>query len=304
MSFAYPLILLVLVLPLLMATWEWTRRGPNLVLPFDHANVRSGRLLGRFVAMANLLPALLLAVTILVLAGPQRLSNEERERELTNIQFCLDVSGSMTSPFGEATRYDAAMEAINQFTTFRKGDAFGLTIFGNEVLHWVPITKDVSAIRLATPFLRPERMPTFFGGTQIGKALEECRKVLINRPEGDRMIILVTDGFSYDLGNGRALEVATQLAKDKIVVYTIQVANEPLPDEMRTIASLTHGETFAAGDPAALGTVFNHIDQMQAARFKPPTRDFADLFAPFALVGLIATGLHVLTLLGLRYTPW
>jgi Ca-activated chloride channel family protein len=252
----------------------------------------------------NLVPALVLAVVILVLAGPQRLSGEQRERELTNIQFCLDVSGSMTSPFGDGSRYDGAMEAINQFTSFRKGDAFGLTIFGNEVLHWVPITKDVSAIRLATPFLRPERMPTFFGGTQIGKALDECRKVLINRPEGDRMIILVTDGFSYDLGNGRALEVSTQLAKEKIVVYVIQVADEPLPDEMHTIATITHGETFAAGDPAALNTVFQHIDHMQAARFKPPTRDFADWFRPFAIAGMIASGLHLIALLTLRYTPW
>ena len=304
MSFAHPYILLLLALPLLLGVWEWTRRSPNLVLPFDHAGVRSGRVLGRLMALVNLLPALILAVSILVLAGPQRLSNEERERELSNIQFCLDVSGSMTSPFGDGSRYDGAMAAIDQFTTFRKGDAFGLTIFGNEVLHWVPITKDASAIRLATPFLRPERMPPFFGGTQIGKALEECRKVLISRPEGDRMIILVTDGFSYDLGNGRALEVSTQLAKDKIVVYVIQVADEALPDEMHTIAEITHGETFAAGDPAALSTVFKHIDQMQAARFKPPTRDFADQFRPIALVGLVITGLHLVALLGLRYTPW
>src|SRR6185503_14700649 len=104
-------------------------------------------------------------------------SSTERERQMTNIQFCLDVSSSMTSPFGSGSRYDAAMDAISEFINQRKGDAFGLTIFGNEVLHWVPITKDVSAIKLATPFLRPEKMPYYFGGTQIGKALEECQKL-------------------------------------------------------------------------------------------------------------------------------
>jgi Ca-activated chloride channel family protein len=210
----------------------------------------------------------------------------------------------MMSPFGRGTRYDEAMAAINDFIGYRKGDAFGLTIFGNEVLHWVPITKDTSAIKLATPFLRPENMPYYFGGTQIGKALTECQKVLLSRPEGDRMIILVTDGFSADLYGGKALEVASALRKDKIVVYIVQVADEPLPDEMHTIADITGGEVFGAGDPTTLSTVFRHIDTMQAARFKPPTRDFEDFFQPVALAGLVLLAIHVLALFGLRYTPW
>src|SRR5206468_11715957 len=66
----------------------------------------------------------------------QRLANTDKERALTNILFALDVSGSMTSPFGDGKRSDKAIEAINEFTTYRKGDAFGLTIFGSDVLHW------------------------------------------------------------------------------------------------------------------------------------------------------------------------
>lgn len=304
MNFGYPLVLLLLMIPVLMIFWEWTRREPTVVLPFDHSNVRKGRIMGRTLAAANLLPALVLAAAILVLAGPQRQVMGEQKRELTNIQFCLDVSGSMTAQFGEGSRYDGAMAAVNEFVSYRKGDAFGLTIFGNEVLHWVPITKDLSAIRLATPFLRPEKMPYYFGGTQIGKALMECHKLLLTREEGDRMIILVTDGYSADLDGGKALEVASRLAKDKIVVYVIQVGSEALPDEVSLIARNTGGASFGAGDPAALKTVFQRIDQMKSAKLKPPTRDFADYFAPFALGGLGAAALHLLCLFGLRYTPW
>src|SRR5688572_13005251 len=68
-SFAHPLVLLLLVLPVLLCVWEWTRRGADVVLPFDHAPVRRGKYLGRFLAGANLLPAMLLTVAILVLAG-------------------------------------------------------------------------------------------------------------------------------------------------------------------------------------------------------------------------------------------
>jgi Ca-activated chloride channel family protein len=303
-SFAHPLVLLLLVLPVLLCVWEWTRRAPDVVLPFDHSAVRRGKYLGRFLAAMNLLPAMLLAVAVLVLAGPQRLSSAERERELTNIQFVLDVSGSMTSQFGDGSAYDAAMGAVHQFIDYRKGDAFGLTIFGNEVLHWVPITKDTSAIKLATPFLRPERMPHYFGGTQIGKALTESQKMLVSKPEGDRMIILVTDGMSGDMYGGSALELASSLRKDKIVVYIIGIMQGAMPDEIHTVANITGGEVFTSADPVALATVFKHIDKMQAARLKPPSRDFSDFFAPVAVVGLALGGLHLFALFGMRYTPW
>src|SRR5215212_2398663 len=125
MTFGRPWLLLLLVLPMLLGIWEWTRRGPDIVLPFDHANVRRGRFLSRILAVANLLPALLLAVAVLVIASPQRLSTADRERQLTTIQFCLDVSGSMTATFGDGSRYDAAMKAINEFVDYRAGDAFG-----------------------------------------------------------------------------------------------------------------------------------------------------------------------------------
>ena len=58
------------------------------------------------------LPGLGLAVAVMLLAGPQQLDAPKLKRALTNIQFCLDVSGSMTSQFGEGDRYDAAMKRV------------------------------------------------------------------------------------------------------------------------------------------------------------------------------------------------
>ena len=36
----------------------------------------------------------------------------------------------------------------------------------------------------------------------IGKALLACKEILTSREEGDRMIILVSDGESFDLSGG------------------------------------------------------------------------------------------------------
>ena len=304
MSFAHPFVLLLLAAPVLLAMWEWQRRGHPLVLPFDHGQPRRGHVLQRIVMVFNLLPALLLGAAVLLLAGPQKQAFSDKQRVLNNILICLDVSGSMTAKFGEGTRSDAAMDAINKFTSHRKGDAFGLTIFGSDVLHWVPVTKDLSAIKHSAPFLRPERMPRYMWGTLIAKALRACQKVLVTQEEGDRMVILISDGESYDLYGGAAPELGTALRSDRIVVYYIHVAEGSPQDEMVSIAGMTGGAAFAANDPGALHEVFKRIDAMAPTKLKPSEPEFTDWFKPVALVGLVLLGLQVAGGFGLRYTPW
>src|SRR6185436_15233884 len=152
--------------------------------------------------------------------------------------------GSMMAKFDSGDRYEASMKAINAFLDFRKGDAFGLTFFGNNVLHWVPLTTDISAFRCAPPFMRPGHLPYWFGGTEIGKALLACRKILTQREEGDRMILLVSDGYSADLSGGRDEEIARILRADRIVVYSVHIAEGSIPDPIVRITSLTGGEAF------------------------------------------------------------
>ena len=304
MTFARPLLLLLLALPLLLAVWEWKRAGHRLVLPFDHGVQRPGRLLGRLVKCLNLAAPALLAVAIVLLAGPQQMAQSADARVLTNLEFCLDVSGSMMSPYGGGTRSDKALEAIVDFTSYRKGDAFGLTAFGTGVLHWVPVTKDLSAIRNSAPFLRPDKMPSYMGGTRIGNALRSVQKVLVARPEGDRMIILISDGESYDLNGGVAEKIGAELSQDHIMMFYIHVAEGAPQEETFTIASLTGGQAFAAGDPSALREVFQRIDKMRPAKVKPSAPEPADFFWPFALCGMAMVGAQMMSLLGLRHTPW
>jgi len=311
MSFHYPMVLWLLALPVVFAYWQWTRAGHPLAVPFDHGPQREGRRLRMLVNMAEMLPALLLAVAVLILAGPRRPAPPENERILNNILICLDVSGSMESPFGNyrragvRTRFDAAMEATREFCEYRKGDAFGLTIFGSEYLHWFPPTKELSAIRNALPFVRPANMPPWFGGTLIARALRGCKERLARTKEGDRAIILVTDGGSADFNNGGDRQIAEELAEHQIRVFTILIGGELFGVQgVYTIAALTGGKVFQAGDPAALETVFHEIDQMQKTHFKQTTSDWVDYYTPLACVGLGLAALWGLSLLGLRYTPW
>ncbi|HJO25841.1 MAG: aerotolerance regulator BatA [Planctomycetes bacterium] len=302
--FRNPAVLLALVLPALLLLWTWRGRGRGLVMPFDHSGERRGRLIHLAAGCAESLPALLLALVIIILAGPQRWAEPQTKKVLTNIEFCVDVSGSMTASFGSGTRYDASMRAINDFLDYRDGDAFGLTFFGNSVLHWVPLTTDVSAFRCAPPFMRPEIIPSWFGGTEIGKALLACRQVLRAREEGDRMILLISDGQSWDLDGGRGEEIAAKLMDDDITVYAVHIASSSPQDEIVDITSRTGGAVFSPGDVAGLDAVFQRIDEMQLTRIEKVASEAIDDYPPWILASLGVLAGSLLAAFGLRYSPW
>lgn len=305
-SFRFPWLLLLLVVPVAIMAWHALRADRRVMIPVDYAKNRHGYFVRWLLTFFEWMGPVLSAIAILILAGPTRLSEPEAERSLTNIEFCVDVSGSMTAQMGEGTRYDASMAAIKNFVNLRKGDAFGLTFFGNEVLHWVPVTKDTSAVTCAIPFMDPKlpNHPPWLGGTEIGKALLACRKRLMEQEQGDRMIVLVSDGYSSDLSDGNDMKIAQQLSNEGISVFAIHVAEGEAPGEVVNIAIGTGGEVFPTNDAEALEVIFQRIDQMKPATLKNSTVSTLDYYDPFVYAGIVVTSLVLLAAFGLRYTPW
>lgn len=299
MTFTHPWVLLLLAVPVLLA-WTVAARAPGLTLPVDFVERPRRRWTGAALAFFDAVPLLALASAIVLLAGPQTLQQTRRERQLTNIQICMDVSGSMTGD-----RYRRASEAITDFTKRREGDAFGLMIFGSAQMRWVPLTRDLSAIRQAMPFANPANQPSHMGGTLIGAALRYARDLFeADAAAGDRMIILVSDGDSSDLGGGATTEIAQELQDAGITLYHIHVAQDDIPDEVVEIARATGGQALAAADEGTIRQVFDHIDRMKPAVFKPAGTAPLDFFGPFAIAAAGLAAMHALSLLGARYTPW
>ncbi len=305
-GFTQPLILLLLILPITLLAWMWRRSGREVALPIDHGIQPEGRGLRRLINVFESMPPLSLGVAIFLLAGPQTSGAPRTKRALSNIEFCVDISGSMTASFGDQTRYEASMQAINEFVSYREGDAFGLTFFSDETLQWVPLTTDTSAFEYALPFMDPRRpLPQGLGGgTRIGKGLEACRKTLLEREQGDRMIILISDGSSADLYGGRDAEIAKALTSDGIIVYDVHVAPGDVPEQIVNIAYITGGEVFSPGDDEALATVFQRIDAMQKTKLQRVAAETHDQFLPPAIAGLSLLGCMIIGSYGLRYTPW
>ena len=313
MIFTWPQLIPLLAIPVLLGFWQWFARGQQLALPLDHLQARRGWLLDRTIRVLSLAPAGLLAAALLLAARPLVEGPPNYPAMVTNIQIALDTSGSMNEPFGnrvkedgtQFTRFDAAMEAIDEFTQRREGDAFGLSIFTSKVIHWVPLTTDLSAIRLATPFVRPGAFPLeWWDGTLVGNAIESCAELLEGRHEGDRMLIVLTDGETRDLRGELGQQVGQSLKDRKIILYAISVTANTHSEDLRNTCRLTGGELFESGDIPGLQSVFRKIDELQRAKLASAQTQWLERDRPFALLGLALLALQMLSIVGLRYTPW
>lgn len=299
MTFLHPWVLMLLAVPVLLL-WSIVARGAGAVLPFDHQAHTKRRWLRWVLGVFEVVPLLLLAVALVMMAGPQTMKKPKAERLLTNIQIALDVSGSMSGP-----RYRMASKAIVDFTNAREGDAFGLTMFGSHQIRWIPLTRDLAAIRNAMPFADPEHQPMHMSGTAIAAALRFCRANMeAEATEGDRLILMVSDGASSDLDGGENEKVAQELKDAGITLYHVHVAEDNIPSEVVDMASATGGGAFTATDAESLRQVFRHIDKMKPAKFTSTGTIPMDHFRPFAILALALAGLHTLGLIGARYTPW
>lgn len=322
MTFEHPYWLSLLSLPVILAFWEWVRRGHPIALPFDHGNPRRGRLLRFLVLTANCLPAMLLAIAILFAAHPMTRTPPEVERKLTNIQFVLDTSGSMSEPHGPQgqgrhRRFDSAMEAIEQFIGYRQGDAFGLTIFARNFIHWLPLTLDTQSVPLSKPFIEPHNPKLdppgagrrgfpdeLWGQTYIGKALLGAADLIAQRPTGDRMIVLLTDGESSDILPPRDSEIIARMQDGNITVFAVLLSHETIQPQLAGIARSTGGEAYHAVTAEALTTVFKRIDEMKKVVVVEKRPLLIDFYEPFIIPALSILAANVLVLFGLRFTPW
>ncbi|MFM7260792.1 MAG: aerotolerance regulator BatA, partial [bacterium] len=111
MTFTHPWVLLFLAIPVVLL-WTILARPAGVTAPADGLPVRSERRAIRaFLGFFEVVPLLLLAIVITMLAGQQTLQQPKRERSLTNITICLDVSGSMSG-----RNYQLATKAVEDFT--------------------------------------------------------------------------------------------------------------------------------------------------------------------------------------------
>ncbi len=223
------------------------------------------------------------ALLCLAAARPQQLGEPiEPPQPGRDLMLALDLSGSMDEPDMQlggrpVDRLTAAKAVLADFLDRRAGDRVGLLVFGRRAYALTPLTPDRESVRQQ---LQDSVVGLAGQETAIGDAIGLAVKRLRDQPEGQRVLILLTDGVN----TAGLLEPdkAAQLARDNGVrVHTVAFGGDgamsvfgfqlPMPgggdeiDEatLRRIAEQTGGQFFRARDTEALAGIYAEIDRLE-----------------------------------------
>lgn len=196
------------------------------------------------------------------------------------LMLAMDVSGSMGEPdmvLGDQVveRLIAAKAVLADFLDRRAGDRVGLLVFGDRAYSLTPITADLASVR--------EQLGDAVVGlagreTAIGDAIALAVKRLRGQPQGQRVLILLTDGVS-NAGVLAPLRAAELAATEQVRIYTVAFggdggmklfgidlgqAQDPVDEAtLRKIADSTGGRFFRARDTRELAGIYAELDRLE-----------------------------------------
>ena len=281
LSFAYPWLLLVLLLPLaaFLLPAHRTKRAAVRVPWFSRLAVFSGSTpqAGAAVARRSRLrwsiDGLCFVLAVMALARPHMLEPPiYKNVSVRDILLLTDLSGSMeTEDFTDRTgqqadRLTAVKEVLDDFLTRREGDRVGLVVFGNAAFVQVPFTRDTATARLLLEELQPRMAgPKTAFGDSIGLGITLFEK----SDAKQRVMIALTDG--NDTGSRIPPAEAALIAADHDITIHVVAVGDPEAvgeekldiDAMKDVAEKTGGQFYTADDRKELAGIYAEIDQLE-----------------------------------------
>lgn len=315
-GFAWPWMLLAIVVPLLVHALVPPRSAGAAALrvPWGERVQRVAAGGDAGVRVRGLSWLALLAWTLLCVAAarPQQLGPAIAPPQTgRDLMLAVDLSASMGEEDMQlggriVDRLTAAKAVLADFLDRRVGDRVGLVVFGDRAYALTPLTLDRDSVR---DQLGDSVIGLAGRATAIGDAIALSTKRLQGEKDGQRVLILLTDGVNTagTLDPMRAAEVARD---NGIRIHAIAFGGEggalsvfgfQLPmggdeiDEagLQRIASLTGGRFFRARDADALAGIYAEIDrlepvQRQGRAVRPTLERYPLPLSAALMVGLLA----------------
>lgn len=303
LQFEWAWIFLLLPLPLLVYFLlpPAPREDAALRVPFfqNLKNLSGRTTLGSMPRPANL--ALLACLWLLMLgaaAGPKWIGDPvQLPSSGRDLLLAVDLSGSMDIADmvmnGEQVNRLVVMKAVvGDFVRRREADRLGLILFGTQAYLQAPLTFDRQTVYT---LLQEARLGFAGEKTAIGDAIGLATKRLMNRPEGHRVLILLTDGANT-AGAIDPVHAADLAAQAGVRIYTIGMGAEEMvlpgifaggfgarrinpsadldEDALISIASKTGGRYFRARNVQELEGIYAELDRLEpieldAETFRP-----------------------------------
>ncbi|MDC0662124.1 vWA domain-containing protein [Marinobacter sp. SS21] len=297
LSLAYPWLLVLLPLPLLTMLRNAHQRPVQApVLPVGHwisglpGVSRHGNALPQWQRLVLLAAWSLL---VLALARPQHVA-EQVQMPVTgrDLLLAVDISPSMDErdmvvQGRTINRLQAVKRVLREFISKRQGDRLGLLLFGSQPYIQAPLSFDHPTINT---LLDEAGIGMAGRATAIGDAIGLAIKRLRERPEGQRVVILLTDGANT--AGEVSPDTATDIARDAGVrIYTVGIGADTLIQRGRQvnpsrdldeallnrIADETGGRYFRARSLPELELIYDSINQLEPieleGRFYRPVTD-------------------------------
>jgi Ca-activated chloride channel family protein len=294
MSFAFPLVLILLPLPLLVRRLLGVRRVPDAALAVSGATFEAAlpaaASRGDRAGTALLAAAWITLVT--ALAGPQ----VPAARQLVGasgreILLSIDLSGSMTKEdfFLDGkplSRLDAVKRVAARFVAARRGDRIGLVIFGDRAFVAQPSTFDVDAVART---IAAAQIGISGRSTAISDGLGLAAKRLAASDARSKVIVLLSDGVDTS-GKVRAGDAAALAASHGIRVHTIALGPEDLETQpqsrdavdaatLRAVAEAGGGTSFRVRTMDDLEAMAATLDRLEPNPMdRPPVRAWQPLW--------------------------
>lgn len=307
LSFEWPWVFLLLPLPALafFALPRARRENAALRVPFFHrVQIMLSDSAQRPASSAFKLLSLSLVWLLLVAAAarPQWVGEAiSLPTSARDLLVAVDISGSMETADMRVENQQIARilivkYVVGDFLERRVNDRLGLILFGTNAYLQSPLTFDRKTVNR---FLQEAQLGFAGEKTAIGDAIGLAVKRLKDRPEAQRVLILLTDGANTagEIAPRKAAELAQQAG---VKIYTIGVGADEMVvrgglfgtfdrrvnpsadlDEptLEYIAEVTGGRYFRARNPQELEQIYSVLDTLEPTEQDPETyRPTATLF--------------------------
>ncbi|MFL0354296.1 VWA domain-containing protein [Xanthomarina sp. GH4-25] len=299
--FAYPLVALLIPLPLLIY-WLFPpikNRSSALKFPYfsrvaEVTNQKPKK--ASFIKKRNWFSWMIMysiwLLLLLALASPELVGKPEKKiKTARNFLIVADISFSMANTDWvldgkRVTRWSAVKDIMREFIGKRKSDRMGLVFFGSNAYIQAPFTSDLRTIQTML-----DEADVGMAGqmTNIGKAIVKGMDLFERDTIQSKVMLLLTDGV--DSGEEiLPLDAANMAKRDSTIIYTVGIGDPGSSTsdlDERTlieISEMTGGKYFRAKDAKALENIYTELDTLEPIEYEEES------FVPKTLLYYIPLG--------------